>query len=570
MNTLKARIAELEEEVFSLKSQLANCNDKVRLESLGNNLHDVSLFQFVSDIVSRQWHLSYVSGTWEEVTGIPAEVAKQDINTVFAMVHPADLAVMMEAMENSVRNLSVFYAEVRTVNKFKTRWLQISARPRRLRTEIVSDGIIIDISKRKLTEFELQLEKNRLQTLGNNIPGGSLFQFVRHSKTRQMRLSYVSSTWETVTGIAANAAMLNIANLFDRIHPSDLVPFLHAIDHSADTMTDLNIEFRCDDRWLHIVSRPRHEDTFTVWDVCNPTQEMKKLFSAPAVLIVWDCIIIDITKRKNIENELAVYREHLEKKTAELTIAKEKAEESDQLKSAFLANMSHEIRTPLNAIVGFLQFIDYDNITPCQRKEYIKIINSSCTQLAKIIDDIIDISKIEAQQLSVFPTPVTLNDMMLELRAFFETFLYSRNRDKVEFVLDDSGFIHPSCIYVDVNRLRQVFNNLMDNAIKFTEKGYIRIGYRQSSPEHLEFSVEDTGIGMSPCQHEIIFDRFRQAEIGNRRLYGGTGLGLTISRSLVQLMGGDIWVRSTEGAGSSFYFTIAYLPVEETQQAMYA
>jgi signal transduction histidine kinase len=112
---------------------------------------------------------------------------------------------------------------------------------------------------------------------------------------------------------------------------------------------------------------------------------------------------------------------------------------------------------------------------------------------------------------------------------------------------------------VDTVRLRQVFDNLINNAVKFTEKGYISFGYRQSSPDQLVFTVEDTGVGLSPHQHEIIFERFHQAEFNNNRLYGGTGLGLAISRSLVQLMGGDIWVESTEGVGSSFYFTIPYI-----------
>jgi signal transduction histidine kinase len=130
-------------------------------------------------------------------------------------------------------------------------------------------------------------------------------------------------------------------------------------------------------------------------------------------------------------------------------------------------------------------------------------------------------------------------------------------------VLNQNGLINNCHILVDSVRLRQVLNNLIGNAIKFTEKGYICFGYRQSAPNHLEFVVEDTGIGLSSDQQEIIFERFRQAETGHNRQYGGTGLGLTISRSLVQLMGGNMWVKSTEGEGSFFYFTIEYLPVED-------
>ena len=127
-------------------------------------------------------------------------------------------------------------------------------------------------------------------------------------------------------------------------------------------------------------------------------------------------------------------------------------------------------------------------------------------------------------------------------------------------ILDDSGFIDNCVATVDPIRLRQVLNNLIVNAIKYTEKGYIRFGYRQSAPDKLEFMVEDTGIGMEASQHELIFERFRQAE---NHFNEGTGLGLNIAKSLVQMMGGDIWLESTKGVGSAFYFTISYQPVEE-------
>ena len=253
----------------------------------------------------------------------------------------------------------------------------------------------------------------------------------------------------------------------------------------------------------------------------------------------------------------------VEQRTRELVFAKEKAEESDKLKSAFLANMSHEIRTPLNGIVGFIQFLNSDNLPSARRHEYIKIINNSSAQLARLIDDIIDISKIEAKQMTITPGPVNLNELMNELWVFFDTFLKANKKEHVSLILDDSEFIDQCIIFADTLRLRQVLNNLLSNAVKFTEKGFIRFGYRKSESGMLEFVVEDSGIGMRSDQLEIIFERFRQADLGNaRRLYGGTGLGLTISRSLVQMKGGRMWVESVEGTGSTFYFTISYLPVK--------
>jgi len=260
-------------------------------------------------------------------------------------------------------------------------------------------------------------------------------------------------------------------------------------------------------------------------------------------------VSIDITDRKLVE--------------IELVHAKEKAEESDKLKSAFLANMSHEIRTPLNGITGFLHFLASDNLSSQRKHKYINVIHNSSTQLVQLIDDIVDAAKIEAQQMDIRPIPVNINDLMRELQILFDNCLLTKKKENVILILDDSEIIDNCIALVDPTRLRQVLNNLMSNSVKFTEKGYIRFGYRQSAPDQLEFVVEDTGIGLAPDQQELIFDRFRQAELEERHLYGGTGLGLNISRSLVQMMGGDIRVESVEGQGSSFYFTIPYQPVTD-------
>ena len=258
-------------------------------------------------------------------------------------------------------------------------------------------------------------------------------------------------------------------------------------------------------------------------------------------------VIRDVTQRKADEMELVR--------------AKEKAEESDRLKSAFLANMSHEIRTPLNGIVGFLNFLSSENLSSRRRQEYINVINNSSIQLVKLIDDIIDVAKIEARQMKLRPIPFRINNLMTEMQVFFETYLQINNKERVALILDNSGFIDNCLSYVDPMRLQQILNNLISNAVKFTEKGFIRFGYKLSASNMLEFVVEDSGIGLERSQLEVIFERFRQVELSNNRQYGGTGLGLTISRNMAQLMGGDMWVESVEGVGSSFYFTISYLPV---------
>jgi len=269
-------------------------------------------------------------------------------------------------------------------------------------------------------------------------------------------------------------------------------------------------------------------------------------------------------RHRESERQRLLLEQTVEKRTEELVLAKDKAEESDKLKSAFLTNMSHEILTPLNGIVGFLKFFGHDDLSRAQRNEYLNIVNNSSSQLVTIINDIIDVSKIEVNQLTISPVPVDLNELMQEVWVFFKEHLQTNKKEAIRLLLDDSKSIDRCVICVDPIRLRQVLSNLISNAIKFTDEGFVRFGYRQSDPDLLEFVVEDTGIGLRNDQMEIIFERFRQADLGTelRRLYGGTGLGLTIARALVQMSGGTMWVDSTEGIGATFYFTIAYKPVK--------
>jgi len=269
-------------------------------------------------------------------------------------------------------------------------------------------------------------------------------------------------------------------------------------------------------------------------------------------------VIRDITSRKMDEMELIR--------------AKEKAEESNKLKTAFLANMSHEIRTPINGIMGFLQILISEDLSDENKQDYVNEINNSCLRLVNQIENIIDVAKIEANQMSIEPELVSINDLMRELQIHFEQYLQYGNINvdkRLTLLMNDAEFIDQCIAYIDPLRLRQVLNCLIDNAIKFTEKGHIRFGYRQLNTDQLEFFVEDTGIGFPPELKDAIFESFRQAELSNSRIYGGNGLGLTISRGLVQMMGGDIRIESAEGTGSTFYFTVSYLPVAEEDKCFF-
>jgi signal transduction histidine kinase len=221
--------------------------------------------------------------------------------------------------------------------------------------------------------------------------------------------------------------------------------------------------------------------------------------------------------------------------------------------------MSHEIRTPMNGIVGFLGFIEREDLSAEKRQAYTTIIRNNIQQLLQLIGDIIDISKMDARLLALHQKQFDLNDLLDELDIFFQDFILKRDK-KLELVLDRSKFISPCIIVSDPVRVRQIVSNLVGNAVKFTEKGFIRFGYELiKNPSRLFFFVEDTGIGIVKEKQKYIFERFKQANDGKTQvLYGGTGLGLAISKNLVEMLGGQIGVKSNVDAGSTFFFTLPY------------
>ncbi|MBN1413858.1 MAG: response regulator [Bacteroidales bacterium] len=278
----------------------------------------------------------------------------------------------------------------------------------------------------------------------------------------------------------------------------------------------------------------------------------------------------NIEERKKAEKELHKKNKLLSKVNKEMTgiveelkKSREKAVESDRLKSAFLANMSHEIRTPMNGILGFANLLSEKDITEEERINYIEIINNCGNQLLVILNDLIDIAKIEANQLSINIQPVEIHDLLSEIHNLFAAKINPEIVFSCETVLKDKC----DTIITDPTRLRQVLINLVSNAIKFTKIGNITLGYRHKK-EFLEFYVSDTGIGISHEQKETIFQRFMQADVSTTRMFGGTGLGLAISKALVELLGGHIWVESTPGQGSCFYFTIPYHPSPDEKSGL--
>jgi len=258
-----------------------------------------------------------------------------------------------------------------------------------------------------------------------------------------------------------------------------------------------------------------------------------------------------------INEELSEKNDKIVAMYHDLIIAKDKAEESDRLKSAFLANVSHEIRTPMNAIIGFADLLDDESFDNESRKLFTHTIKTRSADLLNIINDILDLSRLESGSLKVENLAGSVSEILNELISYYTT--KNNNITKKPIIFNLRNDVPPELdkIITDFNRLKQVIMNLVDNAFKFTSEGLIEIGCKPKDAETLLFYIKDTGIGIPPKKLEVIFERFRQAtDAYLSSKFGGTGLGLSISKGLVELMEGEIWVESLEGKGTTFFFTI--------------
>ncbi len=291
-------------------------------------------------------------------------------------------------------------------------------------------------------------------------------------------------------------------------------------------------------------------------------------------------ILVDITRIKDYESQLLMKNkeiasqneeyavlneelqttlEELQKTNRILEVEKQRAQESDRLKSAFLANMSHEIRTPMNSILGFSELLAQEDLSREKRLKFTSLIHNSGEQLMRLINDIIDISKIESNQLRIEKEWCRVNELLEEILMYHRQHRHFAEKPGLLLRLDLPADGSDLILYTDGFRLRQILDNLINNAIKFTDEGSIDVGYsikKEGREKMVEFYIRDTGTGISTENLRKIFIRFMQAD--NTPRAGGTGLGLSITKGLVELLGGRIRVESTPGKGSVFSFTHPY------------
>jgi PAS domain S-box-containing protein len=310
------------------------------------------------------------------------------------------------------------------------------------------------------------------------------------------------------------------------VHPDDSEPYHNALLHSIETGSFLDFNLR-------IIS-PKGKIKF-----CNSTGKVS-FENRMSVRIAGT--FSDITLQTQISNQLIQ--------------AMEKAQESDRLKTAFLQNMSHEIRTPMNAIMGFSELIVRHHGNQTKQEYFSNIINQRCNDLLVIIDEILDISKIESGQISVTIEKCSLDILFGELKTFFEEHREKLKKQHIQLQFNNHCYSNNLDFLTDKVKLKQILINLIGNAFKFTDSGTIEAGCKYNYPGEIVFYVSDTGIGIPLEKQQIIFDRFIQVEPTTKRLYGGTGLGLSIVKGLLDLLDGKIWVESQYSKGSVFYFSI--------------
>jgi len=253
-----------------------------------------------------------------------------------------------------------------------------------------------------------------------------------------------------------------------------------------------------------------------------------------------------------------------DKTKRDLIKAKEKAEEAERLKNSLLANISHEVRTPMNSIIGFSELLNIGNLPNNKRLEYVRTIKNQGILLLKMIDDVVELTRIETGKATIRKSPCNIDLLINELVFVFNQYKVSQNKEHLEIKIkypENRGKV----IYTDPGRLQQLIWSLISNSIKYTEKGGIEIGYKPISEQRIEFYVKDTGIGLSRDLQKKLFNRMAEEEATGK---SEPGLGLTIAKNLIRLMGGKIWVESELGIGSTFYFTVPYEEVPDAYNVM--
>jgi PAS domain S-box-containing protein len=479
------------------------------------------------------------------------------------LLHPEDREMASHHFAEYLKTGSVgMYENYFRMKHNDGHWVWILSRGSTLRDENgnitnLTVGTHIDISERKLAEEKIAEQSRRLN---NILEGTNVGTWDWNVQTGELLLN---ERWAEIMGYTLNELEpIDINTWIDNVHPDDLPVANAALEKLFEKETDYyDVEFR----------QP-HKNGECVWvnargKVVEWTEDGKPLQMSGTHL--------DITERKqaeqrlqNLNKELAAQNEEylalneeltesmerIQKMNIKLGKARDKAEESERLKTAFLHNMSHEMRTPMNGILGFSDLLKEPGLTGERQQEYIDIIKKSGHRMLNTIDDLMNIARIESGHEKPGLSEVNVNEQIEMLYVFFKP---EAEKKGLQLRVNQPFPIHEIVIQTDKEKLYAILTNLVKNAIKYTPEGYVELGFVEKE-DQLEFFVKDSGIGIPKSRQQAIFDRFVQADLEDRKVYEGIGLGLSISKSYVEMLGGKIGVESEEGVGSRFYFTISF------------
>lgn len=534
---LKKEIEELKKELQDLKIEHNRCDSPSEKDFF--TYHNTTK-DFVYRLKLPECEYQYIGPQLESLTGYSSDEFFKHPQTFRRIIHPDSAKDFIRSWRNMLKGFIPESYEFLIVTKDgRERWLHQKNIIIRDEDEkpVAIEGVVSDITERKIIENSLIRSEAQINAILNNLP----------------HMAWLKNTDGNYLAVNESFAKSISLNTDDVIGKTDYDIFEPQLAQKYRD-EDLQILIKREQIFFEEKIEDRYFETFKA-----------PIFDNAGNVIGITGISLEISKRKYAEEEIKEYSDKLALHNAKLKIindelkkAKEKAEESDKLKSAFLANMSHEIRTPMNAILGFATLLKNRKLPDEKRNNFIDLINSNCKQLLRIITDIIDISKIESGQITLYNKNFNINTTIKSLFDNYSGQIATLNK-AIKLKMLNGLSDNESMIYADKLRIEQIISNFLSNAIKFTHDGSIEFGYVLSEGK-IKFFVTDTGIGLSKDELRIIFERFRQGTSAYNRTYGGTGLGLSISKGLADIMGGEINVISEKNIGSTFSYSMEYKP----------